>query len=402
MKHLVLLLLIMLSLYASEEKKIVLATYFSEKEARQGLKKSQTLFDATFETLKKEKHFNIALYKSKKYYILVLDPFKNIATARKVLPYAKKYYPSAFISNHSKKINTLIASASTTVEPKEKPVIKEVPIVFEEEFLKPITIDEILNTSNIKKEPKTIEKNVTQEKLHVKSTPSFSSVLYFVYTLLTLLIITLVVLILKNSTLKRQVKDRDKILKAHLNRVDKEEEKTTDEISSVELCQYLRHALLHESEPLEKILNSVDDILNVDALLHGKSYVKNREFQLSEITRTIAKRHNITFEIDKSIAKTLIGDIEIIERIFLRLSYLLLQKVTLKMLSYDEENIELEFNLEYLKEADNSVDTRLSIELIHFIDGSVTLNEGESHETLLSFTLPFSLVQDSNFRVKRP
>jgi hypothetical protein len=402
MKHLVLLLLITLSLFASQEKKIVLATYFNEKEALQGLKKSQTLFDATLSTLQEEKQFNIALYKSKKYYILALDPFQNIAAAREILPYAKKFYPSAFLSNHSKKINTLIASKTAAKKEQKEPLIKEVPIVFEEEFLKPITVDEILNTAKVKTEPKPVEHNVTQKKLHVKNSASFSSVLYFIYALLTLLIITLVMLVLKNSTLKHQLKDRDKILKAHLNRVDKEEDRSGDEISSVELCQYLRHALLHESEPLEKILNSVDDILNVDALLHGKNYVKNREFQLSEITRTIAKRHGITFEVDDTIAKTLIGDIEILERIFLRLSYLLLQKVTLKTLSYDEESIELEFHLEYLKEVQNSIDTRLSVELIHFIDGSVTLSQSSANAYITHFKLPFSLVQDSTFRVKRP
>ena len=276
MKHVFLFLFTTLYLFAAQEKKIILATFFNEKEAVKGLQKAKTAFDSDFYALQKKHNFKIALFSSRDHYILALNPFKNLAAAGKILPHAKRAYSSAFISNHSKKANQLISTVSVDAPPKEKTSKKENPIVLQAEFLKPITVNEILKSSK----PKEIKKSKSEPEVsHLKTTPSMSGIFYFFYGLLTILIIALLVMILKNSGLKRRIKERDKILKAHLNPIAKDIIlNKTSSITSIKVAEYIDDALKNELNSISKIQNLIEDILNVDSLLHGKAYVSQYLF----------------------------------------------------------------------------------------------------------------------------
>lgn len=399
MKYISLFLLTSLCLLAVQEKKIILAIFFNEKEARAGLKKSVAAFDNEFYALQNNSNFQIALLHSKNHYILALKPFKNIAAAKRVLPYAKQAYASAFISNYSKKINQLISTTAVTFV-KEKEVAKPTkddPIILKEEFLKPITVSDLINSSESHKP----EKNV--KAISVKPTESISTILYFFYALLSILIITLLIMVLRNSALKRELKHRDKILKTDLNHFNYENRELSSSIDTIELCKYLDKTLSHKATSIAEVQHLIDDILKVDALLHGNGYMNNREFQLSEITHAIAKRHSIVFNVKQSIPKTLIGDIYFIERIFLRFSYMSLKGISITNTLQNEEQIVLEFIPDGIYENINHVDTTLIVQLVSLLDGSINIVESDNRERLIkSFTLPFKLVEDSNYRVKRP
>ena len=114
--------------------------------------------------------------------------------------------------------------------------------------------------------------------------------------------------------------------------------------------------------------------------------------------------HNIFFNVNTDIPKTLIGDIDIIKRIFLRFSYMSLGTVSINATVHNEDQIELEFALQNICEENNSIDTTLIVQLIDFIDGKVSIikEDNNTEKYIKSFKLPFTLVQDSTFRVKRP
>ncbi len=414
MKLFIILFLTTFHLCASQENKIVLATYSTQGTAMKKIDIFRTFYDANLHSELQQYHLEIAVLKSRNYYPIVLKPFKDRATALNVLKTLKHVYPSAFVSLYPNPSNQLIYSKILENLPHKSLPITPEKVVVEK-------TSEVTKATLIVAQPTILSKshNIIKPTEHLKSkkivlkeepSQSIAPILYFSYFLLTLLIIAVFLLALLNHRLKHRLKDQHTLFNTHEN-IQKTETSFLH-VNHIELSHHIQTALqqafkeqpaLKTLKPIQQIQSCTNDILTINALLHGESYIKNSEFLLSHITADIAKRYNLIFETKYTIPNVLIGSLKEVEHIFSRLSFFKISTITIDIVRQDIESIQLQFILHYNEIENRAIDNELIKQFIMIIEGVPFLkNENSATEYIESFTLPFKLPQDSHYRVKRP
>ncbi len=389
------LFLTTLYLYSSQEYKIVLATYSTQSVAMKEIEIFKTFYDAALHDGLQQYRLEIAVLESRNYYPIILKSFKDRATALYVLTIVKHIYPSSFVSLYPNPSNQLIYSKTlNNILQKPLPITpKKVAIERVYEAIKP--------TEHLK--PKEIV-------LKEEASQSIAPILYFSYFLFTLLIIVILLLALLNHRLKRRLKDQCALFDVHAN--IKEIKTSLLHVNHIELSHYIQTALQQafKEQPALKTLKSIqqiqsctNDILTINALLQGESYIKNSKFLLSHITVDIAKRYNLTFKTKYTIPNVLIGSFKEVEHIFSKLSFFKISTITIEIMHQDIESIQLKFILHYNDIENRAIDNELIKQFIMIIEGVPFLkNENSATKCIESFTLPFKLLQDNNYSIKRP
>ncbi len=429
MKVITLLLCLFIYLYADSENKIVLITYSNKALAQESLHTFVTSHHTFFKQLHVDKPIDIALFQSQQYYFLALKPFATREAAQQILNTLRSFYPSAYISSYPNAVNRLITSKPLVSPPtpsNDQQVAPDdvnavSPVVLEKEFLEPLSLEEILHTGSTDANSTSNNSSISVKKhphhsqaQHVQTLPTdqhHNPILYLSYSIIVLLTIALIVLMLK----KRRLDSLVQYQQALLNRQEhsRHENIPTIHIDVVDLSRYIHTALQHAlkedhtataSKPLHKIQTCVTDILSINSFMHGELYIQNREFPLSYITQELAHRYALECEVSKELPQKLLGCIDIIERIFLRLSYIHVEKIGIEGIAANEETLQLECSLTYKQNAPCSqIDNELIKELVNSIGGSVSPqrdNYALRHITLL--TLPLQLVEEDSLKVKRP
>ncbi len=417
MKIIALLLCSLFVLYANQKSKIVLITYSNKHLAIKSLKEFIGLHHTLFEHNTTTSSIEAGVFQSQQYYFVALKPFASRDVAQHVLQKLQSDYPSAYISSYPNSVNRLIMSQpvviyehNTSTQPIEKKTQKalEPPILLEEEFLEPLSIEEIINTTS--------SHNVTLPSKTATNKPvatqqDIQPILYISYGLLTLLLFALIILIIKNHRLKGQINYKQALLNAR-ETVQQETSSKPIPISAVDLAHYVKTALnqaikeeaaLLARKPVQQIQTCMNDMITIDSFMHGEVYIKNQTFPLHYITEDIAKRYQLTFDISSEVPYSLIGSIETIEHIFLRLSYINVTTITIESLSHSEESVVLQFTLSYDGIENHAVDHAIIRQFVLSVGGNVTPNlDNYDTRPITVFTLPFLHNEEDSLKIKRP
>ena len=418
MKIIILLFGALVILLAARESKIVLVTYSKQHLAVKNFK----AFIASHRALLQRTHtttpIDIGVFQSQQYYFIALKPFATRHAAQKLLQQLHPYYPSAYISSYPNSVNHLMMSQplvvsepSMTLQPTKTPPIDQdnntSAIRLEQEFLKPLSIEEIIHTTtsnNTAVQPDRIQPS--------KSTPkNFQPILYFGYMFITMLIVLIIILIVKNHRLKGRLGYQQALLNARNILHDDAKEKKIP-IHAVDLARYIQTALsramkeqpeLLALKPVQQIQTCINDIIIIDSFMHGEVYIKNREFPLRYLTEDLAKRYQLTFEVSSTLPDTLIGSVETIEHIFLRLSYVNTQTITIESRTQSDEHMVLQFSITYDGVENHAIDYAIIKEFILSVGGTLTPNlEHYDSRTISVFTLPFLLTDKNSLKINRP
>ncbi len=416
MKIIALLFVLCLFLYA-EQSKIVLITYSNKQTAIESLKKflvsHRTLFHERNNTTSS---LEAGVFQSQQYYFLALKPFATRHAAEKILQQLQSNYPSAYISSYPNAVNHLVLSqpvrgnaTKSTTQPTQSTAQKkrESPIVLEQEFLEPLSIEEIIHTTT---PHHTAVKNV-ETKAIATQPKSIQPILYFSYLLLSILILAVVVLVVKNHRLKGQIHYKQALLNTH-NVVEHDDTAKHIPIQTIDLAHYVKtaltqaineHAALLALKPIQQIQTCMNDLVTIDSFMHGEVYIKNREFPLRYITEDIAKRYRLTFECSSNVPHRLIGSVETLEHIFLRLSYTNITTISIDSVSHSDESIQLQFTLVYEGIENHAVDYGIIKQFVLSVGGTLTPKLDDYDIRPISmFTLPFLHVEENTSKIKRP
>ncbi len=415
MKIIAILLCFLFAVHASQENKIVLVTFSNKQLAIKSLKEFIQLHHPLFEHNSTTTPIEAGLFQSQQYYFVALKPFASRDAAKKILQKLQSDYPTAYISSYPNSTNHLILSrpvvanddnnstkpTETTVQEKAVP-----PLLLEQEFLEPLSIEEILNTTSSHNVTAT-----TVETKPVKTVQNIQSVLYFSYGLLTLLIFSIVILVLKNHRLKEQLNYKQALLNAR----EIPEDTVTDKhipIHVVDLARYIKtplnqavqeHASLLALKSIQQIQTCLNDIITIDSFMHGDVYIKNRTFPLHYITEDIAKRYQLTFDVSSDLPSTLVGSVETLEHIFLRLSYINIATIAIGSVSHSDESILLQFTLTYDGIENHAVDNAIVKQFVLSVGGTLSPNlDNYNTRSISMFTLPFLHAEKNSLKIKRP
>ncbi len=420
MKTILLLLCSAFMLYANQESKIVLITYSNQDLALQSLKKFIVSHRALFKHTPALKPVDIGVFQSQQYYFVALKPFATRGAAQQVLEKIQADYASAYISSYPNSANRLIMSQPLIANDNndsKKPTKTALPVVLEKEFLKPLSIEEIIQTTSSRNNtmtPKTMtpkETEAVQLKQPIQAEQNTQSLLYVSYGVCLLFLGAIVMLIWKNHRLKGQINYKQALLNRHTI-AQHDIPKKQISIDPVDLAHYVKSALnqaikeeadLLASKPVQQVQTCMNDIVTIDSFLHGEVYIKNRTFTLQYIAEEIAKRYQLTLNIASDVPHAFIGSVETIEHIFLRLSYTNIAALTVESLSQSDESLLLEFTLAYDGIENHTVDHAIIKQFVLSVGGTVTPNL-ESYDTrpISAFTLPFLHAEDNSVKIKRP
>ncbi len=101
MKTLTILALLLTSLFASSERKIIVASFKNMQEAQRSLSKFNILMSQELHTAQEKYNFNITARSSKNLYILTLEPFNSYKEAKQVHALLPTKYSTAFINKYT-------------------------------------------------------------------------------------------------------------------------------------------------------------------------------------------------------------------------------------------------------------------------------------------------------------
>ncbi len=110
-----------IALLASSERKIIIGSYATEREADHALKAFQSKLDSSFLATQKESGFHSVARASGRQFIIALEPFKSYRAAKKIKKILPKEYASAFINRYTPPKSALLVALNET----DTAVVKE-------------------------------------------------------------------------------------------------------------------------------------------------------------------------------------------------------------------------------------------------------------------------------------
>ncbi len=110
-----------IALLASSERKIIIGSYATEREAANALKAFESKLDSNFLATQKELGFYSVARASGRQFIIALEPFKSYRDAKKIKKILPKEYASAFINRYTPLRSTLQVALNDT----DTTVVKE-------------------------------------------------------------------------------------------------------------------------------------------------------------------------------------------------------------------------------------------------------------------------------------
>jgi signal transduction histidine kinase len=354
-----------MSLFASPERKIIIGSYFSEKETLKAFEAFQANLHSDFLTLQKEHQFNITARTSGHAYIIALEPFNSYEEAKNIKALLPQAFSNAFINKYVVPENESIlaiqqAEAAEVIQSSE-PLIPEVQEQPLEKEVEPIAAADSNETESIPDIAAVIEENITAEapkpvSQELVSSPSPAQQAEAVpqqlhnnadllsYVLSIIAVIFLLALMLqyrKNRHLQRLLEKSVSSCNAFIEEKNAFEQTLTSKDTFLEnLTNSLKtpvdsiinasHALSHiplerkEHDLLDAIILSssklnaiINNILDITKLRSDHLELEHVEFNLNQILETIAatvhkkaQEHNteLTFDIDTKLPVKFIGD----------------------------------------------------------------------------------------------
>jgi len=127
MKTALLLLLVTLSLFASPQRKIILASSTDSHTIKRAFSTFESKLDETFSELQQRYNFNIVARSSGRSFILVLEPFASYSDAKSVKKKLPRTYKDAFINKYSPPEDESIITIKKAIIEVEQITVKSNP-----------------------------------------------------------------------------------------------------------------------------------------------------------------------------------------------------------------------------------------------------------------------------------
>lgn len=421
--------------YASGESKIIVKSFYTEKNADNGLNNLVKTMQSNPKMIQyqDEHDFYFATRKSGSYTILILEPFKDSSEYKKVLKEIKKHYKGAFVNkikDGSTSIKTL--KLKSTLKPKQKPVSKPTPkpkenvVAYEE--IEVIEADEKIENKpsmykqldvqdtelpnekvekKIDTKPQVVvaleEKIIPVEDANIEENSSWSISTYLLIILIIVVAILIwVILILrrKNIELEHMVQYMHSAeVKSEYALAEEKEmflakvshELRTPMSAIIGLSHLLLQGKLNDvqhnnikkiKESGEVILEIVNDILDISKIDAGALKIENIDFDINEVLEHLSnmtslkaedKGLNLVYDIDQSVPSRLVGDP-------LRLGQILINLIDNAIKFTKKGSIELKINT-----LDDDFESRVGLEF-RVIDHGMGMDESQLKNLFKDFT----------------
>ncbi len=369
MKTIFLLLLIIISLFASSERKVIIGSFPSQLEADKALKKFQSKLDSEFLATQDQYYFNIVARASGNSYIIALEPFESYQDAKKIKNLLPDAYADAFINKYipqkTKPEEIVIIEEEVIVQAQETvPQDYEAPVAVEEnitlkqtnttttpveqfiqEKLKQELVPQSAETINapLPAITKPLEQSLKKESTEpIPSQDSNSSMLLLgLIAGASLLLLLLAKFFRDNRLLREKLKSSESLyydcfdeknnleetlkskdtflenlthsLKKHIDSILHSTHSLSGISTNRKECELL-DSITASSSKLNEIINNIIDITN---LRSNSLNLEHIEFNINNVLETVAASVNqiaqeksieITFDVDTKIPIKFIGD----------------------------------------------------------------------------------------------
>ncbi len=356
MRTLFVLLWLSLSLSASTERKIIVASFPTEMEAQKALTNFQLKLSSQFLALKKRYQFTIVARSSGRSYIIALEPFNSYKEAKDVKSTLPTDYNDAFINRYTAPESSTIIKIIETDNNFKAPIVKRESIEtapLKIPFEKREKIDNSVDKKLSKKIASIIQKMETDKTpLNREVTPTAHTLTekssmpsYLLPAILSAIIVLLLALLFRlyrnqqrlkqesrsskstyytclntKNTLNETLKSKDSFLENLTHHLKKLIETLSDSTDSLHDAtrphdhQKIVDRIKVSTSKLDEIINNIIDITKLQS---NRLSLEQIEFDLNHVLETTAisiyqsaqeKGIEITFDINIDLPVKFIGD----------------------------------------------------------------------------------------------